>query len=78
MAWITPAHSCGHESRVQTLAPVSQRYDIELKLSDRPCKACRQAQTQNPAVTHDHPHASAWCRRCGGPVADGSGLCGEC
>ena len=24
------------------------------------------------------PSTGAWCQRCGGPVADGSGLCYEC
>ena len=23
-------------------------------------------------------HGGCWCRRCGGPAADGSGSCGEC
>lgn len=76
MAYLTPTHTCGHETRVQTLAPVSQRYDLETKLSAQPCKACRE-KTATPE-THTHTAKGKWCRRCGGPVADSSGFCGEC
>ena len=33
----------------------------------------------NPQVAyHARPSGGAWCRRCGGPVADGGSDCGEC
>lgn len=37
--------------------------------------ARRDAEVVKRSPPHIH---QPWCRRCDGPVADGSGICGEC
>ena len=79
METLTVTASCGHSQSAGGGTKRSRALAAE-RAESQPCWACRTGIVA-PAPVATAPvlqrATGAWCRSCGGPVADGSGRC-EC